>query len=104
MARRLPKRSKPAARRSPDWLFPETATPSDIEVESSLLDVVDNVLNKGMVLNGDLILGVANVDLIYARLSVLLAAMDKVAHQTLFTAIAAPPSRKRRKRKKKTRT
>ena len=104
MARRLPKRSKPAASRSQDWLFPETATPSDIEIESSLLDVVDNVLNKGMVLNGDLILGVANVDLIYARLSVLLAAMDKVAGETLFTAIAAPPSRKRRKRKKKTRT
>lgn len=98
MARRLPKRSNPAARRSQDWLFPETATPSDIEIESSLLDVVDNVLNKGMVLNGDIILGVANVDLIYAKLSVLLAAMDKVAGETLFTAIAAPPSRKRKKR------
>ena len=98
MARRPPKRSKPAARRSQDWLFPVTATASDIEIESSLLDVVDNVLNKGMVLNGDIILGVANVDLIYAKLSVLLAAMDKVAGETLFTAIAAPPSRKRKKR------
>jgi hypothetical protein len=49
--------------------------------ESSLLDVVDTVLNKGAALNGDIVLGVANVDLIYAKLSVLLAALDKVERQ-----------------------
>ena len=81
---RSSKRSKPSqpskavVRKSDDWLFPALATRSDVEVQSSLLDVVDNVLNKGMLLNGDLILGVANVDLIYAKLSVLLAAMDRV--------------------------
>jgi hypothetical protein len=48
------------------------------EHELSLLDVVDNVVNRGVLLNGDLILGVANVDLIYAKLSVLLAAIDKL--------------------------
>jgi hypothetical protein len=99
MARRPSKRAKPAARRSQDWLFPVSTKSSDIEIESSLLDVVDNVLNKGMVLNGDVILGVANVDLIYVKLSVLLAAMDKVAGETLFTSIAAPPSRKKRKKR-----
>ena len=99
MARRPPKRSQPVARQSHDWLFPVTATTSDIEIESSLLDVVDNVLNKGMVLNGDVILGVANVDLIYVKLSVLLAAMDKVVGETLFTPMAAPP-RKPKTRKK----
>jgi hypothetical protein len=36
------------------------------------------VLNKGAVVNGDLILGLANVDLIYAKLSVLLSALDRV--------------------------
>ena len=46
--------------------------------EASLLDVIDSVLDKGAVLDGDLILGVANVDLIYARLSVLLAAIDRI--------------------------
>lgn len=86
------------ARKSQDWLFPVTATTSDIEIESSLLDVVDNVLNKGMVLNGDVILGVANVDLIYVKLSVLLAAMDKVAGDTLFTPIAAPRKPKTRRK------
>ncbi len=60
-----------------DWLFPRLATQSDV-AESSLLDLIDNVLNHGVVLHGELILGVANVDLIYAKLSVLLAAMDKL--------------------------
>lgn len=60
-----------------DWLFPQVATQGDAG-ESSLLDVIDNVLNHGVVLQGEIILGVANVDLIYAKLSVLLAALDKV--------------------------
>jgi gas vesicle structural protein len=45
---------------------------------ASLLDLIDNVLNKGVVLKGEILLGVANVDLIYAQLSVLLAAVDRV--------------------------
>ena len=60
-----------------DWLFPKLATESEV-AQSSLLDVIDNVLNHGVVLHGELILGVANVDLIYAKLSVLLAALDKL--------------------------
>ena len=46
--------------------------------DTSLLDVVDNALTKGVVLQGDLTLALANVDLVYARLSVLLCAADKV--------------------------
>ena len=46
--------------------------------ETSLLDVVDNVLNKGVVLSGDLTIALAQVDLIYARLSLLLCAADRV--------------------------
>jgi hypothetical protein len=110
MARRPsqpPRRSKPSkpsqpskarVRKSDDWLFPALATRSDVDVESSLLDVVDNVLNKGMLVNGDLILGVANVDLIYARLSVLLAALDKITDERIFTPISTMPKRKRRKK------
>jgi hypothetical protein len=48
------------------------------EPEASLLDVVDNVLSKGVVLSGDLTIALAQVDLIYARLSLLLAAADRV--------------------------
>jgi hypothetical protein len=48
------------------------------ESETSLLDVLDNLLNRGVVLNADLILALANVDLVYVRLSALLCAADRV--------------------------
>ena len=46
--------------------------------ESSLLDLLDNLLAKGVMLNADLILALANVDLVYVRLSALLCAADRV--------------------------
>jgi Gas vesicle protein len=46
--------------------------------DASLLDVVDSALNKGVVLSGDVTLALAQVDLVYARLSVLLCAADRV--------------------------
>lgn len=48
------------------------------ESDSSLLDVLDNLLNKGVVLNADIILALANVDLVYLKLSALLCAADRV--------------------------
>jgi hypothetical protein len=48
------------------------------ETETSLLDVVDNLLNRGVVLNADVVLSLANVDLVYLRLSALLCAADRV--------------------------
>ena len=46
--------------------------------DATLLDIVDNVLNKGVVLSGDLTIALAQVDLVYARLSLLLCAADRV--------------------------
>jgi hypothetical protein len=46
--------------------------------DGSLLELVDHLLNQGVVLTGDLVLGLAGVDLIYARLSLLLCAADRV--------------------------
>jgi Gas vesicle protein len=46
--------------------------------EATLLDIVDNVLSKGVVLTGDLTIALAQVDLVYARLSLLLCAADRV--------------------------
>ena len=48
------------------------------ETEASLVDVIDNLLNRGVVLNADLILALADVDLVYVRLSALLCAADRV--------------------------
>jgi hypothetical protein len=46
--------------------------------DKSLADVLDSLLNKGVVLNADVILALANVDLIYIRLSALICAADRL--------------------------
>ena len=48
------------------------------QAASSLLDLVDNLLNQGVVLHGEVVLGLAGIDLVYLQLSVLLCAADRV--------------------------
>ncbi len=48
------------------------------QADASLLEIVDHVLTKGVVLTGDVILSLADVDLIYLRVSALLCAADRV--------------------------
>ena len=48
------------------------------EADPSLLDLVDHVLNKGVVVSGDVMLSIAGVDLVYLRLSALLCAADRI--------------------------
>jgi len=50
--------------------------------DGSLLDLVDNLLNKGVVVTGEVMLGLAGVDLVYVRLSALLCAADRVVPDT----------------------
>jgi len=78
---------KPARRQRtpPPPKRPAPARPPHREVASlidesgaSLVDVIDNLLNQGVVLNADLILALANVDLVYVRLSALLCAADRL--------------------------
>lgn len=83
-------------RHEADSLFPDAALSRQEGDEPSLLDVLDNVLNRGAVVQGDVVLGVANVDLIYLRLSVLLAAVDKaVRSDPVLRPVAAGPRRQR---------
>ena len=49
------------------------------EADASLLDLVDHVLNKGVFIEGEVLLGLADVDLVYLRLSALLCASDRMA-------------------------
>ncbi|MFY9826695.1 MAG: gas vesicle protein [Thermoanaerobaculia bacterium] len=44
----------------------------------SLLDTVDNLLNRGVVLRGEVVLGLAGIDLIYLQLSAILGAADRI--------------------------
>jgi hypothetical protein len=48
------------------------------DAQASLLDLVDHVLNKGVVVTGDVVIGLAGVDLVYLRLSAVLCAADRV--------------------------
>jgi len=49
-------------------------TPED----TSLLELVDRLLNKGVVLAGEATISVAGVDLIYLGLNVVLAAVETI--------------------------
>ena len=60
--------------------------------QTSVLDLVDELLNKGVVANGDVTLGVAGIDLIYLRLSALLCAADRV--------LPIDPDRPKRRRRR----
>jgi hypothetical protein len=46
--------------------------------DDSLLDLVDNLLNRGVVVSGEVMLGLAGVDLVYLRLTALLCAADRI--------------------------
>ncbi len=46
--------------------------------DGSLLDLVDNLLDKGVVLDAEIVLGLAGIDLVYLRLGALLCAADRI--------------------------
>jgi hypothetical protein len=48
------------------------------QADASLLELVDHVLNRGVMVTGDLVLGIADVDLVYVRVSAILCAADRV--------------------------
>ena len=52
--------------------------PTRPQYEVTLLELVDRVLNKGVVLSGDITLSVAGVDLVYVGLRVLLASAGTI--------------------------
>ncbi len=47
--------------------------------EATLLDLLDRVIDNGVILAGDVTISVADVDLIYLGLRVMLAPADRVA-------------------------
>lgn len=61
--------------------------------DASLLDILDNVLTKGVVVTGDVVLGVADVDLVYLRLSAILCAADRVLGPRSRTRASAARAR-----------
>jgi hypothetical protein len=66
------------------------------EADVSLLDVIDHVLNQGVVLSGELTIGVADIDLIYVRLLALVCSADRVLSSG-HASSAPPPLTERRR-------
>ena len=50
----------------------------DEEDELSLLETLDHVLDKGLVIAGEITISVANIDLIYVGLNLLLGSVDTI--------------------------
>jgi hypothetical protein len=46
--------------------------------EITLLEILDRVLDKGVVISGDMVISVADVDLIYLGLKVLLSSVETI--------------------------
>ena len=59
------------------------------EEEVALVELVDRLLDKGVVLCGDVTLSVADVDLVYVGLRVLLSSVEKAEAWRLGTDVPA---------------
>jgi len=57
----------------------------------TLLELVDRLLDKGVVLSGDITISVADVDLIVLGLRVLLASVERVQQSELGGVLLAEP-------------
>lgn len=65
------------------------------ERDVSLLELLDRILDKGVVIAGDVVISVADIDLIYLGLKVILTSVDtlekhKARYSLGMTAVAAP--------------
>ncbi|MCE9670119.1 gas vesicle protein [Myxococcus stipitatus] len=54
----------------------QATTPESQQERASVLELLDRVLNKGVVISGDLVISVADVDLIYLGLRLLLTSVE----------------------------
>jgi hypothetical protein len=54
----------------------ETLETLDAEDEVSLVEILDHVLNSGVVIHGSLVISLAGVDLVYLGLNVVLTSVE----------------------------
>jgi hypothetical protein len=51
---------------------------SEEQKEMSLLELLDRLLDKGIVIHGDLLISIADIDLIYVGLRLVIGAVDSI--------------------------
>lgn len=50
--------------------------------EITLLDILDGLIDTGVVLKGELIISIANIDLVYIDLRLLITAVESIADRS----------------------
>jgi gas vesicle structural protein len=63
-------------KKAPEATNSVVITGSDPGDETSLLDILDHVLNAGVIIRGNLVISLAGVDLIYVGLDVILTSVE----------------------------
>jgi hypothetical protein len=63
---------------------------NDEDSEMSLIDLVDHVLNTGVIIRGNLVLSLAGVDLVYLGLDLILTSVETALRHMI------PPENRRR--------
>jgi len=58
----------------------------------SLVDILDHVLNQGVIVRGNLIISLAGVDLVYVGLDVILTSIETALRHIHATSDLAPKS------------
>jgi hypothetical protein len=64
----------------------------DGENEISLLDILDHVLNSGVVIHGSIVISLAGVDLVYVGLNVILTSVETALRNLDREGEKLPPS------------
>ena len=59
--------------------------------QTSLVDILDHVLNQGVILRGNLIISLAGVDLVYVGLDVILTSVETALRH--IAATSQPPGK-----------
>lgn len=60
----------------------------DQSKEITILEILDRVLNKGVVITGDIVISVADIDLVYVGLKLILTSVETMREKQL--AIVKP--------------
>ena len=56
----------------------------DKSKDYTLLELLDRVLNKGVVISGDIVISIADVDLVYVGLKILLTSVETMQQRQLM--------------------
>jgi len=70
---------------------PEPLHPLDAEERISLVEMVNRVLDKGVVVTGEAVIGVGGVDLVYLGLQLVLSSVDTLDRMDHVRPLRPPP-------------